>query len=281
MPLKRKYYFGRLNLMVEYGDYDEKEEILVEIINKGGVTKSHGYKYSFVEPGKVYDRDERTFLTGLFVKFKEIGEDETVNPDEQSLGRKKVENKTKAKVRFFLNPKTGLIAHHASGSDMRPKTLRKRFADLIEVSREEGFIRASIESITDEYEIFEQLEKFQAIRDLAVSLHPSNPNTNPDWDEIDEDLKEKNVDTYTEKFHSDDGLNVRDDEEVRSKLSMANDGYGRGEFEGIDEDGEEKKVATEDQPATTEVPRTEDDPQSILEHLYSPIQSIMGRFSND
>jgi hypothetical protein len=281
MPLTRKYYFGRLNTIAEYGDYDEKEEMLYGIISSSAVFNYYGYNYTFVEPEKIETEYGETFITAFLVKYSELGEDETVNPEEQSLESETVENKTKAKVRYFLNPKTGLLVYHASGNDLRQKQFRKRFEDLVEASKKEGFIQASIQTVTDEYEIFEQLDKFQAIRRLEVSLHPSNPNTNPTWDEVDEDLKDKNVNTYIEKFQSEDGLNVKDDDEVRSKLSMANDGYGKGEFEGIDEDGEEKVVATEDQPTTSEVPREEQDPSGILEYLSEPIQSIMGRFTND
>jgi len=281
MPKFRKYYFGRLNIIAEYGDYEEKKNLLYDIVESGGMYRYGDFRYTFAETDIVEDESGRDYLTAFFVKFSEVGEDETVDPEEQSLGKETVENKTRAKVRFFLNSETGLVVHNASGSDLPASQFRNRFPKLIMHSREEGFIRASMQVITDEYSIFEEIEKFKSINRLEVSLHPSNPNMNPEWEKIDESLKRREADEYYERFKSDGGLNVEDEEEIRSKLSMAKDGYGRGEFEGIDEDGEEKVVATDDTPATSEVPLSLKDPLEIIDYLYGSIRSVMSRFTND
>lgn len=249
-------------------------------MQSGATHKTRYYEYAFAEVDVVDVKSLPPFLTGLLVKFSEEGEEEVLDVDKQSLGKEPIRNKAKAKVRFFLNPKSGLIVYHGAGSDLGPDQFRKRYSELIQESRGIGFLQAEVQAITDQYQIFEQLEKFQKVTNLRVSLHPSNPNISPRWDEIDEDLKRKNAQRYTEELDAGEGsLNV--DDEARQKLSMANDGYGKGRIRGLDENGEQKEVATDDQPTTAEVPREEGlSPSEILKYLGGKVRAIMDRFGD-
>lgn len=283
MALKRKYYFGRLNIIAQFEDYSEKEELIYDLLEKGESYEYRKYHYTFVEPENVQDSSGNNFFTGYLVKYSKVGRDETVDTESQSFSTQRVENKTEAKVRFFVQPKKGLLMHHASGSILSANSFRNRFAELLEASRKEGFFQADVQVINDQYEIFQEMEDLTSIQNVKVSLHPSNPNPNPTYEDVDENLREKNVKTYTEEYDGGDGsLNVKDDEEIRKKISMANDGYGVGKIRGTDEDGEKKTVATDDQPTTEKVPIDDTlTPTDILDFLSEKVQSIMGRFEND
>jgi hypothetical protein len=283
MPLSRKYYFGRLNVMAQFEDYEEKGNLIFDLISRGESYPYRNYHYTFAEPEKAKGPNGDEYFTGYLVKYSKTGRDETVDTESQSFGTEKVDNKTEAKVRFFVHPKKGLIMHHASGSTLSANSFRNRFAELLKSSRKEGFFQAEVQVINDQDEIFREMEELKSITNVKVSLHPSNPNPNPTYEDIDEDLRDKNAQKYVEEYDSGDGaLNIKDDEEVRKKISMANDGYGHGKVSGIDENGEKKTVATDDQPTSEDVPIEENlNSEDILSILGDKIKSIMGRFEND
>lgn len=283
MPLSRKYYFGRLNVMAQFEDYEEKSDLIYDLISRGESYQYRKYHYAFAEPNTIEGPDGDKYFTGYLVKYSKMGRDETVDTESQSFRTETVENKTEAKVRFLMQPKKGLVMHHASGSTLSANSFRNRFAELLKASRKEGFFQAEVQVINDQYEIFRELEKLGSITNVKISLHPSNPNPNPTYEDIDEDLRNKNAQKYVEEYDGGDGaLKIKDDKEVRKKISMANDGYGHGRVSGIDENGEKKTVATDDQPTTEEVPIDETlSPKDILSILGDKIKSIMDRFEDD
>ncbi len=113
-------------------------------------------------------------------------------------------------------------------------------------------MEAEIQSIEERYTIFEALRKFDRISRVSIYLHPANPDLTDVTRKIQDRLKQLRADTYLERYEArvtEPGLNVVEDQEITSKISLAEDGYGKAEVTGTIET-ETVTVTTADSPMT-------------------------------
>lgn len=142
------------------------------------------------------------------------------------------------------------------------------------------FVAAEIQSIEEPYRIFEALRRFERISRVSIYLHPANPDLTDVTRRIHSRLKQLGADTYAERYEAgklEPGLQVVDDTEVTSKISMAEDGYGKAEVTGTLE-GEIVTVTTADSPLTAFADGDEVQPEVALEELLPTIRRIFARF---
>ncbi len=145
------------------------------------------------------------------------------------------------------------------------------------------FVNAEIQSIEEEYKIFEAIRAFQKIQRLHIYLHPSNPSNRDVWRRTDDRLKNVGASNYYEHYDADPllgNLNIIDDEDINSKITMADDGYGKADITGII-DGEIKTISTKDNPISTQAPGDDNPPITVLNRLLEKIQTIFRRFINE
>ena len=96
---------------------------------------------------------------------------------------------------------------------------------------------------------------------------------------LDEKYKKLNIKSYSECYESDEkGLekSIADDDNVKAKIVMAEDGYGMATISGTLND-ENVKISSSDNPKTADIVDSED-PQVIIEQLKPTIDEIKQRF---
>jgi len=143
-------------------------------------------------------------------------------------------------------------------------------------------VEAEIQSIEERYTIFEALRKFDRISRVSIYLHPANPDLTDVTRKIQDRLKQLRADTYLERYEArvtEPGLNVVEDQEITSKISLAEDGYGKAEVTGTIET-ETVTVTTADSPMTAFAEGDEAPPERVLEELSSGIRRIFERFGH-
>lgn len=283
MPRFRHYYFARLNILgVDFGTYEEKSGFLIKLLKNDHFTSQRSYNYMVADVETLSVEEFQILISANLIKYHPKANIERAEPTLSSTTSQTFENQIAAKVRFFLEPRTGILIYHSTNGLDRD-AFRKRFEDIVEEYREGFFLDANVVPITERYEIFDAIKNFESINNFKVTLYPSNPNTDPIWDEIEAEIKRRNAKEYKEEYDAgNDSLDIRDDDDVKKKLTMAEDGYGFGEIKGIDENGLRKKVSTSDQPKKSKVPI--DDAQSlniIWSFLRETARSISQKIGND
>jgi len=274
-----KYYFGRLNLIAVF---DNKREFLLKALKTNKILQYRGYNWGFFDIVEL-ESEFGNFFHGYLVKYKPEFTEEVANPDTHSLENQSIDNFVVAKSRFFLHIKSGIITYHPVGNIISRETFVERFCKLFEFSLDNMFVNAEIQSIEEEYKIFEVIKSFSKIKRLDIYLHPSNPSNRDRWQRTDDRLKNLGAASYSEHYEADPeigNLNIVEDEDINSKISMADDGYGKADITG-EIDGELRTISTSDNPISTQAPNDEVEAPSVLERLLIKIQDIFNRFINE
>jgi len=276
-PRTAKYYFGRLNVVSGESD---KLELLTRALSSKAVLEVRGQRWGFYEFRSLEDL-MGPFLTGYLVKYRPEDEDEVVVPENHTLAESAVRNRVTAKCRFFLHAPTGLLAYHPIAGQISKDTFTTRFVEVFEYAMENFFVGAEIEPIGREYELLEQLARFTAVHAVAIALRPSNPRSRDIWKRQDERIRELNASRYREILEIDPqkgSLNVADDGDIRAKIAMAQDGYGRADVTG-QLDGKEQTISTSDNPVTIILSSYDDEhPEHFLPAIRETVISLMERF---
>jgi len=273
------YYFGRLNLIAHYED---KKEFLLRALKTTKIWEYKDTNWGFFDISEI-DSKLGTFIHGYLVKYSNNFKEEIANPETHSIEEQQIKNYVIAKCRFFLHIDSGLISYHPVGTIISKETFKKRFCELFEHSLENMFVSAEIQSIDEEEKIFEAIRKFKKIIKLQIYLHPSNPSNRERWKKTDERLKELGVAKYKEHYEADESdgnLNIIDDEDIYSKITMADDGYGQASVTG-DLEGERKTIKTGDNPVIAKAPSDYLEASKVLEILMLKIKEIFDRFKNE
>lgn len=280
MPYRTiKYYFGRLNLIAVF---DDKREFLFKALKTNRVQQYRGYNWGFFDIVEL-ESELGNFFHGYLVKYKPEFSEEVANPDTHSLEDQEIDNFVMAKSRFFLHIKSGIITYHPVGNIISRQTFVERFCKLFEYSLDNMFVNAEIQSIEEDYTIFEVIRSFKKIKRVHIYLHPSNPSNRDRWKRTDERLKNLGASSYYERYEVDEeigSLNVIEDEEINSKIAMADDGYGKVDITG-EIDGELQTVSTSDNPIATQAPNDEVEARNVLERLFIKLKDIFDRFINE
>jgi hypothetical protein len=279
MPIgRKKFYFGRLNIIASYGD---KQSYILHGLRPGVSIDDRGNSWSFAEISEL-SNDLGNFVHGYLVKFSDSFE-EVIRPEQGQFDETPIEDRVEAKAQFFLHIKTGLIAYSPVGNQIAQKTFQDKFCQVFEKSHDNLFVDAEIQTIEERHEIFERIMDFQIVEKITFRLHPSNPNRTPLWNDIDDDIKSMGATSYTEEYSvkqgAAKGLNkgrILEDPKIKGKFIMAEDGYGEGKATGIIQE-ERKTITTGNNPTTVTVlerPEATD----VLESLKDKLIKIFDRF---
>lgn len=271
------YVFGRLNLIATY---DSKSDFLLKGLRTGRVINVRDFGWGFAEISELKDPQHGKFLTGLLVKYRPETKEEVFDPKTHKLGDAEIDNKVIAKARFFLHAESGLIAYRLLGAVISAETFRARFKKLFEEAHENLLIDVEIQSIDERSQIFEAIKKFRSIDRVVVALHPSNPSNSELWRKTDERLKKLEAGSYREQIDANKGgtgLKIEGDQDLRGKITMAADGYGKADVTG-QIDGQRKTVSTQRQAVSAMAPDDDEPADRILKGLGPTLNEIFGRF---
>jgi hypothetical protein len=267
-----------LNLIATYSN---KEKFLFDGLNSSKYQEYWGSNWGFFDIASI-SSEFGPLIHGYLVKFKPETDEEVAIPETHKLSDEAIQNRVTAKSRFFLHIDSGLISYHPIQNKIENRTFCDRFAKLFELAYENFFVSVEIQAIVDNYKIFEELKKFKSIARVSIYLHPSNPSNREIWARTDERLKKLGATNYLEKYKANPengGLNILDDDEVKSKISMADDGYGRADVTG-EMDGVRKRISTKDNPITAPAPTDENPPELIVANLSATLKNIFSRFKS-
>ena len=277
MPRRElRYFFGRLNLIANYTD---KREFLLRALQTSKIIFHRGNNWGFFE-AKETETEFGLFISGFLVKYKGEIDEEVAVPETHSLTDIAAANRVVAKSRFFLHIESGLIAYHPVANKIGNETFCERFVQLFEEALDKFFVSADIQAIEERYKIFEAIRRFKTISKVFVYLHPSNPRSTKRWKRIDDRLKRLGASKYQEQYESKpngDGLDIIRDPELKSKITMADDGYGKAEVTGQIE-GETRTISTRDNPITALAANDDQPPESVISKLGSALKKIFSRF---
>jgi hypothetical protein len=225
------------------------------------------------------ESDFGTFIHGYLVKYKDEKKQEVVLAERHELGTVTNPLPVTAKSRFFLEVSSGLIAFHTIAQKIDYNQFCGRFAELLELGHDNIFINAEIQAIQERYELLKEIGKFSRLDKIAIKLHPSNPNHSDKWVDMDNRMKDLGVDAYTESYESKKNgfkKEIESDNEITSKILMAEDGYGNASVTGI-KDEKTTVITTKDNPITEEIVESEDN-KDMIEQLKKKIKEIKKRF---
>lgn len=275
-----KYYFGRLNLMAQYET--DKEEFIINGLTKGVEINIRDYKWGFYDIEKIKS-DIGIFISGYLVKYNPKRDEEVVNSDMHKLTLEEIRDSVKAKSRFLLHAKSGVIAFHPIANQIEIEQFINNYVEIFMKAYDNFFVNAEIQIISDRFKILEVLKDFSKIYKINIILHPSNPSLSEDWKEIDKRMKELDISKYQEQYdvkQDKSGDNLRNDKNMRAKLTMAEDGYGKGEVTGELND-EIKTISTKDNPVIDFAPGDNSESSSVLDSLMITILNIFKRFESN
>lgn len=267
-----QYYFGRLNLITAG---HEKRQLTQEALSSRAVLEKRGQRWGFYEFSEI-----DSYFTGFLVKYRASAEEEVANPERGILEDIPIENRVTAKSRFFLHVESGLIAYHPILYQIPRRTFATRFAEVFEHALRGFFVNAEVQSIEQQRRLIDELARFKSIRKVSIYLHPSNPSSRDIWRRQDERLRDLNATSYRENYETrpeKGSLKVAEDEDLRQKIAMAEDGYGKVDVTG-ERDGKSQKISTGDNPLSAPAPADDQDPPSVLAALRETFTDFLSRF---
>lgn len=273
-PRKITYYFGRLNIIA---NYDNKSDFILNALKSPKIFQHRQSAWGFFD---IQTHDNTDYCSGWLVKYKPGAVEEIALPEKHALGDQAIPNLVTAKSRFFLHIQSGLMAFHPVTPDIQISIFMERFCSCLENAHDGMLVSAEITLIEDEYEIFQAIDSFSSIKQITISLHPSNPNNRDLWKNVDQRLRNLKATRYVEQYDTDrpDGsLMITKDEDIKSKVTMAVDGYGKASISGV-MDGRNRIVTTEDNPVTEDAQSDDVDASSVLDVLKQRFRAIMERF---
>jgi hypothetical protein len=271
-----RFTFGRLNLIAQF---DDKGDFLMQGLRSKLLRRVREHLWGFFDVEPI--PDSSGYFTGYLAKLRPSQDEEIGDLNTHELSSTSVENRIIAKSRFFLQVETGIVAYQFVSQHIPAEIFREQFCRLFEDALQNFFVSAEIQVIEDRLRFLEALAAFERVLDISFSLHPTNPHYDEVYRRLDERLKKLKVKTYKEtyntNFHS-DGLAVLEDQEIRSKVTMAEDGYGEATASGV-RDGSVQRISSKENPITANAVVHERSPSDILNDLMSSFVRIIGRIS--
>jgi hypothetical protein len=278
-----RYYFGRLNVIA--ARFDKENLISAGLFADGeqpqAIVSHRGLNWGFFR----LERIQTTFgefVHGFLVKFRPRTDEEIAIPETREIDDRMIENRIRAKARFFIHLSSHVIAYHPFGREISRRVFASRFKELFEANLGRFLVEAEIFPIEEERRINEAIMSLDSISRVRVYLHPSNPSNREVWKGVDERLRALEVASYREEYNAQpgtDGLAIAQDPEVNSKIAMAEDGYGSVQIIGLS-DGEKRTVTTRDAPVVALAPYDDEPPEVVLERLADTVRKILERFTS-
>jgi hypothetical protein len=273
-----QYFFGRLNLIAVF---DNKREFLLTGLRGKSIIHIRNSGWGFFEINEIEDRGDN-WLYGYLVKYRPETDEEKVVTETHTIEDEIVQDRVKAKARFFVHIESGVIAYRTISNHISRGQFVNNFVAVFQENHENFFVQAEIQSIEEELPMLETLQRFTRIQEVRIVLHPSNPNNRDIWDRTDRRIKDLNAVKYQEQLEANrhsDGLYVTQDEEIKGKITMAVDGYGLAEVTGT-LDGNNKTVRTNDNPITRQAPNDDAPVEDIFQSILLAFRIIKERFQN-
>jgi uncharacterized protein DUF4747 len=272
-----RYYFGRLNVIAPRTD---KAGLLTDGMQPQAIVSHRGLNWGFFQLNTI-ESSLGDFVHGFLVKFRPQTAEEIAIPETHEIDDRMIENRIKAKARFFLHLSSHIIAYRPFGREISRAVFANRFKELFEKNLGGFFVEAEIFPIDEERQIFDAIRSLQKISRVRVYLHPSNPSNREVWKNVDQRLRNLQVASYREEYDAErgsNGLAISEDSEINSKIAMAEDGYGSVHIVG-EVDGERKAVSTRDAPVIGLAPYDDEPPEVVLESLAGTLRKILDRFT--
>lgn len=272
-----RYYFGRLNVIAQRPD---KTGLLTDGVRPHEIVSHRGLNWGFFQVDTV-ETSLGAFVHGFLVKFKPRTAEEVAIPETHEIDDRMIENRIRAKARFFLHLSSHIIAYRPFGREISRAVFANRFKELFEANLGGFFVEAEIFPIDEERRMDEAIRSLQKVSRIRVYLHPSNPSNREVWKNVDQRLRRLEVARYREDYEaepSSNGLALSEDREINSKIAMAEDGYGSVLVVG-EAEGQRRTVSTRDAPVITMAPYDDQPPEVVLERLAETVRKILERFT--
>lgn len=275
MPPTR-FLFARLNIIAEYQD---KEQFILVGLRSHQLRKvrEHLWGYFDVEPID----SALGYVTGYLAKLRPENAEEVGDLVAHAISTATVVNRAVAKSRFFLHVPTGLLAYQHVSGHITQKIFEEQFARLFEEGYKQFFVSADVLTVEERAHFLEALAEFDRVQMVAFDLHPTNPHYDEIYRGIDERLKALRAKNYKEVLTAASdgpGLAVERDWEVRSKATMAEDGYGKATATGL-RGGKAAQISTSENPLTAHAETRDRSPTDILDDLIDDFVAIIRRMA--
>lgn len=279
MPKRARYHFGRLNVL-PIRPYNEKLKWLENSLEWGGTVQDHNIHWQLFNIARL-ENDLGLFFSGFLGRYKEDTQIEIALPSGREIDVRTIENLISAKTLFFLHAESGVVAFRSVPKLIPPETFKARFTDLIFQGSGKFFTDVEIDNIEEPFSLREELKRFGRVNEVHIALHPSNPSNREVWKRVDRRLKDLKATKYVEQYETKDpyssGLLILNDDDILSKIAMAEDGYGRVVVRGEIE-GEDHTVTTTDNPVTALAPGEGETTKNVLKSLRGAFSRILARF---
>ncbi|MGX7687030.1 DUF4747 family protein [Flectobacillus roseus] len=234
------------------------------------------YRFTEVEPISI---DETTFITGFLVKYKPEDEEEVYNELTDSIQKESVPNKIQGRARFLIHPSSSIIIFKETPGNFSSKLFIDKFCTLFERNHGGFLVEMYIETIKEQYSFLEKLNSFQRIEKIEMTLFPSNPNHGEMWKDVDIKLRNNNISKYKEIQENKKNTSIIVDNETKSKILMAEDGYGATKASGINEHGRPDKISTNRNEKTISIPIVNqiDNAKEIITLVSNTLSEVISR----
>lgn len=225
-------------------------------------------------------------LFGKFIKIhnKEIN---IINKESKKMGKEEVPNAYEA-LNFYYHIKHFLLfieEKPAYGLD-RTK-VAKYFSGLLLLgfkTFKDSYLGNSyipdvdLTYLGDKIKLIEKINSFKSIFTARFVLFPSNPSRR-NWEEIDNDLKNSNVEkrTIIDKAKPNGSLDYKkENTNVQAYITMVEDGYGEAKLQGLDENNEKLTLNSNDLSERLTIDKN-DNKETILEKIQRKVSEIFER----
>ncbi|AMR27429.1 hypothetical protein A0257_10195 [Hymenobacter psoromatis] len=272
----KKYFLGRFNLSANYSNYSEKEDFIDKTLRANAFVEEKGYKYIFSGVEK-FSYENNYYFTAFLLKYRSSEEHEVVN-ERGEPEKVSVSDEIIGRGRFILDSKTGLIAYTVQGSRITRKSFENRFSSIFDKVHNGFFVEARIDSIEDRGNFAERIAKMLKIQSIRIVLHPSNPNSDKIWKELDDRLKAEMVAKYTEQYDAKkDGPSIQVDKTIEERIAMSEDGYGVTAATGKNQNNENVVYKTSDNPQNVQGPDHDIPVQTVMQLVFPAMKRIIDR----
>lgn len=271
------YYFGRLNLMATY---DDRRLFLMKGLHSREPSEVRRIRWAFFDVGEISGSDG-VFAYGFLAKYRAVTDEEVAREDIGAIADTPISNLIVAKSRFFIHLDTGIIAFHGVQGQIDVDLFCNRFKRVFEHAYGRLFVAADIDMMQEEYKLLEVLSQFSSVTKLRLWLHPCHGEQREQWKDIDDELRRKGADNYSESLEAGRqsiSLRIQMDKNLIAKIAMAQDGYGRAQVKGRLQ-GRIKTVSSSDNPVNASVPNNDRTLEELLASLNPTFFHLFSRFS--
>lgn len=273
-----KLFFSRYTI-TSGGQYTDKFDFLLNGLKNEASTTYRNYVYRFFDT-EVFEFEGKDYIAGHLVKYNPEDMEEVVDETTRKLRDENLRNKVEGKARFIIDPSSSILMFFEVSNVIAKNTFIDKFCKLFEQNHGNYFTQFYISPIKEQYSFIEKVRSFKAIKKIVITLFPSNPNFADRWKSIDERLRKNNINKYKEiQENTKPESQIIVDEETESKFLMSEDGYGKSDATGINENGEEKTISTKDSEkiVTKPVPNDLQKAVDVLRIVAETLQEIVNR----